>query len=265
MRQVNQKMIGPLKCNFCNGKGGRKFYIACTDCQNEQYANKRISIRIPKGFHDGKEVQLKNRGNIRPDQTRGSIRITINVQPHAVFTRQGDDLYVTCTISVKEALLGFKNKVLCTHLDGRTLSATQPSGNVIKPGSKRQIKGEGMPMHRSETGACGELVVTFQVEFPDTVNIPRTREARNAIDALFETEQETEARENAIIIDDETEEEPPISIPDDDNVSVPITQTTAEDVMEDVPPELFNVTLFPYTHTFFLYYIIFRFQMKKSS
>lgn len=229
-RVVNQKATASSRCHFCKGQGYKSFYASCKECQNEPLVNKKVGVRVPKGVHDGHSLQLRNRGNLFPDKkTRGALLIRIQEEPHLIFTRQGDHLYINVKLTLKEAVMGFKNKVICTHLDGRMLTATQPTGQVIKPGSKRLIKGEGMPIFNSQTGVCGDLLVTFQVEFPDTVRVPSTREARLAIGALFETEEEIQARENAIVIDDEDETKesgaikednniPPITIPDDDNV-----------------------------------------------
>jgi len=52
-------------------------------------------------------------------------------QPHAMFKRHGDDLYIERTITLSEALCGFKMEL--THLDGRKLLITSKPGEVIKP------------------------------------------------------------------------------------------------------------------------------------
>lgn len=142
-----------------------------------------------------------------PDEvTRGAVIFRVTVEEHNTFQRRGDHLYLNVKISLKEALMGFKNKTLCTHLDGRIVTATQPCGKVIKPNAQRVVKGEGMPIFGSNTNAYGDLHVTFQVEFPDSVQVPDSKMAKTAIDQFFETEEERKAKANAIVIDDEEDD-----------------------------------------------------------
>lgn len=161
------------------------------------------------------KVKVKNRGLLYPDgKTRGTLIILIKERKeHPVFKRDGDNLSCNVKLSLKEAIMGFKNKKLCKHLDGRVIIASHNMGDVIKPGAKRMISREGMPIFNSTNDARGDLTITFKIEFPDRIQVPKTKEARQAIDALFETDEQIEAKENAIVIDDEE----PITIPDDDN------------------------------------------------
>ncbi|RCI03748.1 hypothetical protein CU098_002617, partial [Rhizopus stolonifer] len=232
----SRKIPSHIRCSFCLGRGSQKYYINCKGCNNTKYVDRKVSMKVPKGVHSGHALQLKNKGNLMPDgKTRGSVIFRVEEQRHPVFVRRGDHLYITVKISLKEALLGFKNKVICTHLDGRTMTATQIMGETIKPGSQKVIKGEGMPIFGSQNEARGDLYINFHVEFPDTIQIPKTREAKVAIDDLFETEQEREAKENAIVIDDEDErpgssENNVISIEDNDK-----QQPETTNILENVP------------------------------
>jgi DnaJ-class molecular chaperone len=228
MRMVNRKITSAVKCNFCQGRGNTKYYVLCKKCENKRFVDRTLPVRIPKGVHEGHGLQIKNRGNLMPDEvTRGAVIFRINVLEHDIFQRRGDNLYLTVKISLKEAIMGFKNKTLCTHLDGRVVTATQPCGKVIKPNSQRLVKGEGMPIFGSKTGAHGNLLVTFQVEFPDTVQVPDSKIAKATIDQLFETEQERKAKANAIVIEDEDEDELESEYLDsDEDVQVNHTQQT---------------------------------------
>jgi DnaJ-class molecular chaperone len=201
-------------------------------------------VRVPKGVHEGHGLQVKNRGNLMPDEkTRGAVIFRISVKDHETFRRHGDNLFLTVKISLKEAILGFKNKALCTHLDGRLVTATQPSGKVIKPNSQRLVKGEGMPIFGSKTGAHGDLYVTFQVEFPDTVQVPNDKLSKTAIDQLFETEQERKGKANAIVIDDEDEEEhlsekkeiQPVNHTQTNGAGEPVEKSKPDNVLEELP------------------------------
>ncbi|KAI9473885.1 MAG: hypothetical protein EXX96DRAFT_621516 [Benjaminiella poitrasii] len=257
-RTVNRKMSVPTRCVYCKGKGDIRYFVRCKTCNGQKTVRRDVNVKVPKGLHDGHSLQVKERGKLKPDgKSRGNVIFKVKVAPHKVFKRQGDHLNITVKITLKEAIMGFKNKKLCTHLDGRILTATQSCGNVIKPDTQRLIKGEGMPIFNSDTDARGDLLVTFQVEFPDTIQVPKTRTAKAAIDDLFETEQEKKAKENAIVIDDEEEEEEeeeksaePLQVPtptssgntdapitiDDDIDDTPLAPTEGEEKEQEEPP-----------------------------
>ncbi|KAI7902371.1 uncharacterized protein BX663DRAFT_510899 [Cokeromyces recurvatus] len=253
-RFVNRKMTAPMPCVYCKGRGNMRYFVRCSKCNGKQSISKEMNVKVPKGLHEGHSLQVKDKGKLKPDgKSRGNVIFKITLLPHPIFKRQGDNLHMTVTISLKEAIMGFKNKKLCTHLDGRILTVTQVCGNVIKPNTQRLMKGEGMPLFNSETGARGDLLVTFHVKFPDTIQVPRTREAKAAINELFETEQQKKAKENAIVIDDEDEttskeqtELPiengntnaPITIEDDDIEEEGAASSTNEaTLLEEVPQD----------------------------
>merc|ERR1712071_735017 len=80
------------------------------------------------------------------------------------FHREGDDqLYKTITIPLRDALVGFTRDI--THLDGKefTIEVT----DVTECDHVMRIPGKGMP-RRSGRG-FGNLYVTFEVEFPETL------------------------------------------------------------------------------------------------
>lgn len=74
------------------------------------------------------------------------------------------DLQTTVTLSLSEALLGFK-RILVVHLDGRGLRVESKRGErIIQHGDELVIRGEGMPVRGR--GTKGDLYVKFKVEMP---------------------------------------------------------------------------------------------------
>ena len=67
------------------------------------------------------------------------------------------------TITLEEALLGFKKKI--THLDGRVIEVSSEDGEIIQPFSWKIIEDEGMPVH-GQPSTKGELHVKFTITFP---------------------------------------------------------------------------------------------------
>jgi DnaJ-class molecular chaperone len=62
----------------------------------------------------------------------GDVIIVLQQKEHEVFTRRGDDLFMSKTIGLTEALCGFQFVV--KQLDGRDLVVTSEPGQVIRPG-----------------------------------------------------------------------------------------------------------------------------------
>ncbi|MCA0763380.1 hypothetical protein KUO11_24115, partial [Vibrio vulnificus] len=83
------------------------------------------------------------------------------------FRRKGDDLFVEHTLSLTEALCGFK--FILTHLDNRQLLEKSHPGEVVKPDSFKAINDEGMPMYQRPI-MRGKLYIHFSVDFPDSLS-----------------------------------------------------------------------------------------------
>ena len=83
-----------------------------------------------------------------------------------MFERRGADLRAVLEITLAEALCGF-SRVVLQHLDGRGIQIQHPKQDrqVLEPGQVIEIKGEGMPIKKSESR--GNLYLTTHVKFPD--------------------------------------------------------------------------------------------------
>lgn len=108
----------------------------------------------------------------QPGQQAGDIILIVHITPHPTFKLipTTNDLKVSISITLSEALLGFERVVL-THLDGRGLrirvpSPGRPGCRVLKHGDELLIKGEGFPGRRSHL--IGDLLVKIQLEMPTT-------------------------------------------------------------------------------------------------
>lgn len=100
----------------------------------------------------------------QPGQAPGDVTFVLKLRPHDSFERSSNDLLAHVKVTLSEALFGF-SRVLVTHLDGRGIKVTRPSGKVIKPQDAIILKGEGMPLYK-HSSQKGDLYVIFDVEFP---------------------------------------------------------------------------------------------------
>ncbi|MBO0750802.1 MAG: J domain-containing protein [Bradyrhizobiaceae bacterium] len=118
---------------------------------------KELDVKVPAGLGEGKQIRLKGQGMPGPGGA-GDVLITVHVQPHPYFTRDGDDLRVDVPITLYEAVLG--GKVRVPTLDG-AVELKVPAGT--SSGRTFRIPGKGMP----GVGRTGDLYVTVQIALPD--------------------------------------------------------------------------------------------------
>lgn len=155
------------KCNKCDGNG--KTILPenkCTGCSGNKIIpeQKIIQVNIKAGIESRMGVVLENEGNEYPGTIPGNIVIIFNVASDESFTRKGNDLYYTQTLSLSEALIGFTKNI--TQLDSVVFSIRHDG--VTQPSSVKCLKGRGFPNITNE-GSKGDLYITFNVNLPDPV------------------------------------------------------------------------------------------------
>ena len=127
-------------------------------------------------------MTLRGEANQSPGEEPGDIIVFLVEQTPEdfPFQRHGDDLFFKQKISLTEALVGFKFAL--THMDGRTLVISSQAGDVIRPGAKKVVLGEGMPI-KNMPSERGRLIVEFEIEFPGTEFV--TEEVRKQLEAVL--------------------------------------------------------------------------------
>ncbi|KAI8808244.1 hypothetical protein BJ742DRAFT_772239 [Cladochytrium replicatum] len=161
------------ECKRCNGMGIQS-KDRCKRCKGSKSisGSKTWEVPIDRGATDGERIVFAGEGEYEEDSiSNGDLVFKLVQQKHSVFERQGNDLKMTVSISLREALCGFRRAV--EHLDGRILSvssspSTNPLDTIITPGTIKIVTNEGFVAKK--TLMRGDLYIAFQVEFPD----PRT-------------------------------------------------------------------------------------------
>ncbi|CCE86824.1 Piso0_005338 [Millerozyma farinosa CBS 7064] len=166
-----------VDCETCHGVGSiYRSKDKCKKCSGKRVVEdtKILEFEIPKGGKSGESVVLSNESDEYPGMETGDVIMTYYCKEHPVFTRKGDDLYMSYKIPLVDALCGF-SKVLVKHLDDRGIRVTSPKGKVIRPGDHIKIQGEGMPVREdskkwnffgSSGGKRGDLYIEALIEFP---------------------------------------------------------------------------------------------------
>ena len=120
-----------------------------------------VRIKVPKGVRDGFKIKLAGRGDPAPGGrgAPGDLFLTFRVTPDARFSRDGDDLTTTETISAVDAMLGTTREVKTAS--GSTVRLTIKPGT--QPGTRLRVRGQGV-----ETDAGrGDLYVVVDVTVPE--------------------------------------------------------------------------------------------------
>ncbi|MEN2786447.1 DnaJ C-terminal domain-containing protein [Sphingomonas qilianensis] len=118
---------------------------------------KTIDIKLPAGFESGTQMRLSGKGDPGPGGNGDAI-LTINLQPHRFFTRDGDDVRLDLPVTLAEAVLGAGVPV--PTVDG-AVKLTVPAGS--SSGKTLRLRGRGF--HRKD-GTRGDQLVTLMVDLP---------------------------------------------------------------------------------------------------
>ena len=128
---------------------------------------KNITIKIPAGIKDGQTLRLQGQGGRSlGSRQSGSLLVTISVEPHPDFKRDGLDLITQVAIPFTLAALG--GKVRVPTLTGQ-VSLTLPQGT--QPGAQLRLRDQGIV---DSAGRKGDLRVLIQVEIPKSLTRKQT-------------------------------------------------------------------------------------------
>ena len=120
-----------------------------------------ISVKIPAGINSGKKLRLPGKGlsgyNGGPS---GDLYLNINVLPHPIYARDGNDLYIEKTIKFTQAVVGTSIDV--TTLDGSVKRLKISPGT--QNNTKIRVKGYGVPGLKG--APKGDLYVKINVDVP---------------------------------------------------------------------------------------------------
>jgi DnaJ-class molecular chaperone len=118
---------------------------------------KEIDVKIPPGLADGQTIRLKGQGMAGPGGA-GDALISVAIEPHPTFQRDGLNLRMEVPVTLYEAVLG--GKVRVPTLEGAVELAIPPG---TSSGRTFRIKGKGMP---SRDGA-GDLFASVRIVLPE--------------------------------------------------------------------------------------------------
>lgn len=152
-------------CPVCSGTG-QKTSKVCLQCggRGSSYKQETIKVKIPVGVDTGSRIRVRGKG--MPGQAGGppgDLFFRINLLPHRVFRRDGNNIHIKIPVTIPEAALGSKIKV--PTVDGESYM-TIPAGT--SGGKKFKLKGKGMPSPR--TGKRGDQYAEVYIAMPQKLD-----------------------------------------------------------------------------------------------
>ncbi len=138
----------------------------------------QLSVRIPAGAADGSRVRVRGKGGPGMGQAPpGDLLLTLQVQEHPFFTRDGDDLHVDVPVTLSEAFGGAQIMVPTPRGE---VKLTVPKG--VQSGQKVRLRGKGVARGDKP---IGDLYVRFMVVYA-TSDDPAVK---NAVATIAEHEE----------------------------------------------------------------------------
>jgi len=119
---------------------------------------KTIDLKLPAGVEDGTQMRLAGKGEPGPGGS-GDALVTIQLQSHPFFRRDGDDVRIELPITLDEAIGGAKVKV--PTVEGAVMLSVPPSSSS---GKTLRLKGKGFTR---KGGSRGDQLVTLEIALPE--------------------------------------------------------------------------------------------------
>jgi molecular chaperone DnaJ len=153
-------------CPQCYGKG-KTITDPCSECHGDGRVKKKqhVKIKVPPGVDTGMRLRMSGYGDAgEAGGLAGDLYVFISVEPHSVFQREGDDIFVELPLSFSEAALGCKKELPTPH--GSSCRVSIPEGT--QSGKILRVKGEGAPNVHGR--GRGDMLINVSVETPVSLN-----------------------------------------------------------------------------------------------
>lgn len=168
---VQRTFLGDMQtqttCPDCGGTG-TTIDIPCPECEGQGRLPDRqhVTIDVPHGIRDGQQLRLSGYGEAgMHGAAAGNLIVTVRVEPHKQFKREGDDLHIRKEISITQASLGARVE-LEGILTGETVEVEIPE--ACQNDQIVRVKGKGLQRFRKEVR--GDLYVHVSVVIPRSLS-----------------------------------------------------------------------------------------------
>ncbi len=149
-------------CPTCHGRG-QAIKTPCHSCGGRGLVQKErtLAVKIPSGVEDGTRIRLAGEGDAgQRGGPPGDLYLFLSVKPHALFEREGADLFCRAPAPMCKAALGGEMEI--PTIDGDRARIAIPPG--AQTGRRFRLRGKGMTHLRGKER--GDLHVEIVVETP---------------------------------------------------------------------------------------------------
>ena len=119
---------------------------------------KTLDLKLPAGLEEGTQMRLAGKGE-QGMGGAGDALVTIHIEPHPFFKRDGDNIRLDLPISLDEAVNGAKVKV--PTVEGPVMLSVAPGSSS---GKTLRLKGRGFSR---KDGTRGDQLVTLEISLPE--------------------------------------------------------------------------------------------------
>ena len=166
-------------CPDCNGSGVT-FKSRCNKCKGNGKikVKKTITIDIPAGIDNGEQLRVAGKGGAGINGgPNGDLYIEIRINPHELYRREGNDIYIDLPVSITDLCLGCKKtiKTMDGEVDIKIKEGTQP-GEILR------IKGKGI--NNPDSWRKGDFYCVVKLIIPTSLS----RKQKNILEELEETD-----------------------------------------------------------------------------
>ena len=128
----------------------------------------KLRIKLKPGVRHNQLLRIKGKGRPSPypDGEPGDLYVRVEILPHPVFKREGDDLYTELEVNVFKVMLGGKARL--RTLSGKEVAVPIPAG--VPYGHTLRLKGLGMPVYEHPS-RHGDLYVKVKYKIPKDLTL----------------------------------------------------------------------------------------------
>lgn len=158
-------MVTVTTCDMCGGTG-TIIPMPCRTCQGQGRVRqtRQMKVKVPAGVDSNAQIRISGEGDVGPrGGPPGNLYVTLNIEPHPYFVREGDNILLELPLNVAQAALGTDVEV--PTVDGKE-SLKVPAGT--QTGQVFRFRQKGVPFLRQN--GRGDQLVIVRVMVPKKLN-----------------------------------------------------------------------------------------------
>ena len=173
-------------CPACGGLG-KIITDKCPDCGGKGYIRKKkdIDVKVTPGINTGQQIVVPGYGERGSNGgNNGDLVVEVNVKPHSVFQREGNDIHIQLPLGFVDAALGTKVNIPTVYGE---VELVIPAGT--QPNQVLKLKGQGVKDARN--GRSGDQYVHIKVVVPTNLSKEQKKALEDYRNSVPKSESQT--------------------------------------------------------------------------